>query len=880
MLRCSMIPQNQQPQILPSRNTSLFRPSSVALIADGASRVAEAMATNLAAGGFSGRIYASGMAAPGLEAVPSVADLPAAPDLAVLCLSGAALATAMADLALRGCHAAIVPGPAPDLAELSARTGVRALGPNSFGLCVPGLGLNASLAHLRPTAGRLALLSQSASTSRAVLDWAAAEGLGFSHVVGIGDNANVGFAMSLDWLARDPTTGAVLLDIQRIRNRRAFISAARAVARTRPVVALRAGIRGNGGSGPQGAVMDAALRRAGVLRVSGLEDLLAAAETLARVRSRAGDTRLGDRVAIVANGAGLARLAADALTEGGGRLAEFSAAARAALEVHLPDAEPAANPLSLGAGAGTRLAEAAALLATLPEVDAVVALHAPAPFGDDGAAAEAMIAAASTRRGRTAPVFVAWAGEETAAERRRAMARAGLAAFATPEAAVRGALHLAQDRRNRAAAAELPPRDVLALTPDRALVRRILDGARIDGRFSLDEEEALAVLSAYGLPTVPGRRAAGPTEAADAAAMLRFPVALKIVSPDLEHKSDVGGVVLGLSTPRAVRDAAEAMLARTRRLRPDASLRGFLVQRQARRALELRLRLGDDPMFGPWIGFGQGGTAADIAEDEAYDLPPLNLALAGQLVGRSRAGKLLAGFRDWPPANRASVAQALVRLSQIAVDWPEIAACSVNPLVADGQGVLALDASIALRPGGEVGSLAIPPYPAELVRPFQMPTGEVLTVRPIRPEDAAAHEEAFRRIPPADVRWRFFSPIREMSAALVARLVQIDYDREMAFIATREATGETLGAARLIREAGGEEAEFAIIIGDEVKGSGLGRFLMERLFEWARDNGVRKIVGQVLADNAPMLAFVRRLGFSVRRSSEEDGVVVAERETA
>jgi acetyltransferase len=788
----------------------------------------------------------------------------------------------MAALAERGCRAAIVPGPAPDLMELSSRTGVRVLGPNSFGLCVPSLRLNASLAHLQPSPGRLALVSQSASTSRAVLDWAAAEGLGFSHVIGVGGNASVGFATALDWIARDAEAGAVLLDMRRIRNRRAFISAARAVARTRPVVALRPGGSGADGSGIGDAVMDAALRRAGVLRVHGLEDLLAAAETLARVRVRTADLRRGDRVALVGNGIGLERIAADALARGGGRLAELSPASRACLQAHLPGADPAANPLSLGAAAGTRLAEAAALLAVAPEVDAVVAVHAPTPDGDDAAAAEAMVAAASARRaGRVAPVLIAWTGQQTAAPQRDAMTRAGLAVFNTPEAAVRGALHLAQDRRNRAAAAELPPREVLDLKPDRALVWHLLDRARAEGRLELDDEEALAVLAAYGLPTVPGRRAAGPAEAADAAAMLRFPVVLKILSPDVPHKSEVGGVVLRLGTARAVREAAEAMLRRLRAVRPGAAVRGFLVQRQAAgRALELRMRLGDDPMFGPWIGFGQGGTAADIAEDEAYDLPPLNLALASQLIGRSRASRLLAGFRDWPPADRTAVAQALVRLSQIAVDWPEIAACSVNPLIADGQGVLALDASFTLRPRGETGSLAIPPYPAELARPFTMRTGETLTVRPIRPEDAAAHAEAFRRVPPADIRWRFFSPIRELSPALTARLVQIDYDREMAFIATREATGETVGAARLVRDPGGEEAEFAIIVGDEVKGHGLGGFLMERLFQWAGDRGVRKIVGQILADNAPMLAFVRRLGFSLRRSAGEDDVVVAEREVA
>jgi acetyltransferase len=287
-------------------------------------------------------------------------------------------------------------------------------------------------------------------------------------------------------------------------------------------------------------------------------------------------------------------------------------------------------------------------------------------------------------------------------------------------------------------------------------------------------------------------------------------------------------------------------------------------------------------MFGPWIGFGQGGTAADLAQDEAHDLPPLNLALAGQLIVRSRTAQLLAGFRDWRPANQAAVADALVRLSQIAVDFPEIATLSINPLFADAEGVLAADAELALRPAGEFGRLAVPPYPGELALPFRTRSGEVLLIRPIRPEDAAAHAEAFRRLAPEDVRWRFFSQLREMSPVLVARLTQIDYDREMAFIATRRRPGqpeETVGVARLIREPAGEfpgaEAEFAVIVLPGMKGQGLGRHLMERLFDWGRANGVRSVVGHVLVDNRPMLGFVRALGFSLRRSAEDEEVMEA-----
>lgn len=891
------------------REQALFRPRSVVLVADPALSETPVLARNLAAGGFRGALHTVGLDVPGLVAAACIADLPQPPDLAVVCLMPAAIEAALAALAQRGCFAAIVPGAAPDLAAISARTGVKALGQGSFGVCVPAIGLNASLTHLAPAPGRLALVTQSAALARAVLDWAAAEGLGFSHVIGIGGNATIGFAAALDWLARDAATGAVLLDIRRIRNRRAFVSAARAASRLRPVVAIRAGGRIDDAGGTADAVMDAALRRAGVLRVSGLEDLLAAAETLARVRPRpwsgpAGSAATrGDRIAIVSNGAGPGRLAADAVLAGGATLAVLDPATLAACRLLLPAAwHPetfgAAGPSSLGPGAGPRLGEAAALLAGLPEVDAVVALHAPAPDQDGEVAAAALVAAASISGGpgggaggnRAAPILVGWLGQATAAAQRQALGRAGLAVFATPEAAVRGALHLAQDRRNRAAAVELPPREVLDLTPDRETVRRLFATARAAGRLALTEQEALGVLAAYGVPTVPGRPAAGPEEAADAAAMLRFPVVLKLLSPDLRHKSEVGGVEVGLGSAVAVRQSALAMLERVRRLRPEARIAGFLVQRQAARAVELRLRLGDDPMFGPWIGFGPGGLAADLSRaasddlsraasgDEAHDLPPLNLALARQLIGRSPAARLLAGFRDWRPANQDAVADALVRLSQLAVDFPEIAALTVNPLFADAQGVLAVDARLSLRPAGQGGVLAVPPYPAELARSFTTRTGEALLVRPIRPEDAAAHAEAFRRLAPEDVRFRFFSPLREMSPSLIARLTQIDYDREMAFIASRQRPGqpsETLGVARLIREPFAQEAEFAVTVLPEAKGQGLGRHLMQRLFEWGASVGVRTVVGQVLQENAPMLGFVQALGFRLRRSAVEEEVMEA-----
>jgi len=859
------------------RDRALFRPNSVILVGDPCVPEAAILAQNLAAGGFHGRLFSLGLDAPGLEPVCDIASLPIAPDLAVFALPPSALGAAMAALAERGCTAGVVAGAAPDLGAITARTGLRALGPFSFGVAVPAIGLNATLSRVPPRAGKLALVGQSSALTRSVLDWADAEAVGFSHVIGIGGNATTGFAVSLDWLARDAATGAVLLELRRVRDRRAVISAARAVARTRPVVALRAGGRLADPSGVGDAVMAAALRRAGVLRVGGLGDLLGAAETLARARLRPG-TLTGDRVAIVANALGPALLAADAVLACGLRLAPLSQETLGAIDLRWP-ARPAGNPLVVEAADPTILGEAAAMLATVPEADIVVALHAPTATGADAIAAATLAAAAKAGRGRLTPLLLGWAGGAAAAAERAALSEAGLAVFETPEAAVRGAAHLAEDRRNRAAAAELPARDVLDLTVDRPAVRRIFARVRAAGRLALDEEEALAVLAAYGIPAVPGRAAASADDAAIAAGMLGFPVVLKILSPDITHKSEVGGVTLGLGTAAAVRDAAIAMQRRVAARRPDARLDGFLVQRQAGRGIELRLRLGDEAMFGPWIGFGEGGTAADLAGDAAFELPPLNLALAQGLIGRSRMAALLDGFRERPAANRPAVAETLVRLSQLAIDWPEIASLVINPLFADAHGVLAVDAECQLRPPGELGLTAIAPYPAELARPFTTRAGSTLLVRPIRPEDATAHAALFARLPAEDIRFRFFSPLKELPPVLTARLTQIDYDREMAFVALlRAADGsETAeGVSRLIRSPGdAEEAEFAVIVSAEMKGQGLARHLMQRLFDWGASVGVRRVVGQVLADNAPMLAFVRALGFAVRRSTTDDDIMEA-----
>lgn len=840
------------------RETAFFRPRAVLLHADMALHESRVLARNLAAGGFQGALMGEGFATPD-----------GAPDLAVLSVAPEAQAAALAQIAAMGCFAVVVPTAAPGLAAMAQAAGIQALGERSFGLALPAIGLNATLSHLPIRPGKLALMAQSSAIARAVIDWATAEGLGFSHIIGIGANDDVGFAAGLDWLARDTGTACVLLDIRRIKQRRLFVSAARAVARTRPVLALRPGGRMDDPSGIADAVMAAMLRRAGILRAEGFEDWLAAAETLARTKPRGGAGQ-ADRLAIIANGLGVARLAADAALGHGLRLAEFSAATVAALSPLLPAGWQPRNPLSLGSAAGGGLAAAAKILAAAPEVDVVIALHAPE---QEAAPTEAFAAAARGNRG--APILLGWTGEASAGAERAALTAAGLPVFSTPEAVVRGAAHLAAERRNRATAAELPAADVLEVKPDRAAVRGIFAGARAAGRLSLFEDEALAVLAAYGIAMLSPRRCATPTEAAVAAVAIGPPVALKARAL-LRHKSEVGGVALNLRHFETVRAAAASMAEEVARRAPDAPMTGFLVQRMAPRGMmELRLRIAEDAMFGPWIGFGQGGTTADIAQDEALDLPPLNLPLAHGLIARTRLARLLPGFRDRPPVNEPAIADALVRISQLQVDFPEIAALTINPLFADAKGVVAADASLLLRPAGEVALLAIPPYPAGLTAAFKARDGSVFEVRPIRPEDAAAQGAFFLDLPAADVRFRFFSTMKELPPSMLARLTQIDYGREMAFIATRE--GRNFGTARVIREGFGTAAEFAVVVSPAAKGTGLARHLMERAMDWARGEGVTELVGHVLMDNAPMQGFMQSLGFTLSRSVDDTDIMLAKK---
>ncbi len=846
---------------------NLFHPATIAVIgAD--TDIGAAILANLMMGRFKGRISPCRDAG---DIVPGTA-------LTVLAIPPERIGAAMTALARQGCFAAIVPGPADTLADHAKRTGVRVLGPHAFGLAIPAQALNATTAHIPPPAGRLALISQSAALCRAVIDWAGPNGVGFSHIVGLGGNADIGFGLTLDWLSRDAGTGAILLDIRHIKNPRLFLSAARAAARLRPVVAIHPGLRLRDRDGTAARAFDAALRRAGVLSVHRFEDLLDAAETLSRARPLRHET-----LAIVSNAIGPARLAADTVLREGLCLLPDTV-----LHATPPDASALADT-ALGPVrrhradcddgilhvASADLAATAFRLAARTDVGGVLVVHAPQggalPDGAGrGGTDQATIASLCVPcPNQQAALLVCAMGETTGAPHRITLARAGLPAFATPSQAVGGFKHLVWNRRNRDAARELPDSTLLALAPDQAWVRRSFAQARAAGRLTLAQDEALDVLAAYGIPTVPTGLAIDPGDAAAAAAMLGYPAVVKLretVSPAARLP---GGLALDLHDARAVTAAGHMLAARAR---PPGTA-ALVVQRQVGRARELAVSVADDASFGAIIAFGPGGTATDTS-GWAADLPPLNLALALGLIRRTPAGALLGqALRDRPAVDAGAVAEALVRISQLIVDFPQIAQLQVPSLFVDPAGVLVADAWLRLRgPDEPQATLAIAPYPAELIETVLI-RGERLTLRPIRPEDAAAHGAFFARLSPQDIRYRFFSAMRALSAEQTVRLTQVDYDREMAFVAVRTATGETVGVARLVAEADGRTGEFAVIVQADMKGRGLASRLMQRLIDWARSRGLQQVVGQVLADNAPMLAFVHHLGFTVRRMPDEPDVM-------
>jgi len=889
--------------------SALFDPRSVALY--GASErpgsIARMILENLRGAGFAGRVglinprHATVMGEP---CVPDAAALDFVPDVALAATPAHALPAVVADCAARGTRFLVIHSVGFDTSTEAGRDaqaallrqarglGIRLVGPHCMALMRPGTGFDVGFAPGRVKAGRVALLSQSGALVTALLDWAIPAGVGFSSVLSLGRALDLDFGELLDWYLFDHQTDSVLLYLEGVRDARRFMSSVRALSRAKPVVIMKAG-RAQGAPGLRqdashsdaltgnDRVFDAAIARAGAVRAETTMQLLAAARLLALRRRPA-----GPRLAIVGNGGGPGVIAADAVALQQLELAAFSPQTIAALDAALPSYGSHANPVNLLADADAARIETAVRAALAdPGVDALLMLFVPQSATPSTDAAGAIIAAAA---GQSKPVAAVLAGGASALAGQRRLDEAGIPHFLTPENAVDALALLESFARNQQKLRQAPTAIDVGFAPDVAAAEAMYRKLLAEDRRLFDEVESKTLLQLFGIAAPPSVVATDAQQAAEAAARFGFPVVLKVLSPDIVHKSDVGGVRINVQSAAAARAGAEDILESVARLRPDARISGVVVQPmvRTRHQREVYLGMATDPMFGAVIAFGAGGVAVEQIDDVAIGLPPLNALLARSLVQRTRFSRLLRAYRNVPGVDFGLLEQTLVRFSGLVCACPWIASLDINPLVVDEDRVTALDARIVVKTPAEMlrvqwrgayGHLAIHPYPRELEETVTLKDGSVVLLRPICPEDAGLERDFVAALSPQSLYRRFMMPVKELSDQMIERFTQIDYDRELALIALHSGTGGTpggpdsrmVGVARIIPTWEDGVAEFAIVVGDWMHRSGLGRELMQRMFEACRTRGYTVIEGIVLAENVSMLRFCERLGFTIKVSPDD-----------
>jgi acetyltransferase len=877
---------------------SLFQPRSIVLI--GASNrpgsVGLITAQNLLAGGFAGPVWfvnPKHSEVAGQVCYPAVSALPSAPDLAVIVTPPQTVPPLIGELGAKGGRAAVVitAGIRGELKQAMLDAArpytLRIQGPNCIGLALSRIGLNASFAP-QPLPGSIAFLSQSGALITGIVDWARGRSIGFSHVVSLGDMADVDFGDLLDYLAADARCRSILLYMESVTHAPKFLSAARRAARSKPVVVVKTGRSATGAKAAMShtgalagsdAAYDAAFRRSGLLRVRELDDLFSAAEMLARHPQRL----TGDRLAILTNGGGAGVMATDRLGDRDGTLATLSEATRTALDAVLPPTWSHGNPVDIigDADAGRYRAALEVLLGS-DDADAVLVMNCPTALASSTEIASEVVAAIDARRRkgeRAKPVLAVWLGDAASREARRLFAESNVASFATPDDGVDGFMQLVDYGRVQEQLMRTPPSLPGELGFDSAQAESTIRSALDAGRTVLSEVEAKTLLAAYGIPVVETAIAASPEEVGRLARGIvaeHGACVVKVLSDDISHKSDVGGVRLGLEHAEEAERAADDMLARIAKLMPDARVKGFTVQPMIRRprAHEVILGMSVDATFGPLMMFGAGGTAVEVLRDTATALPPLDMNLAFDMMQRTRIWRLLQGYRDRPAADIDAVAEALVRLSYLAARHPEIREVDINPLLADDKGATALDARVRVADAAVEPrvSMAIRPYPSQWQLETDLAGVGHLRIRPIRPEDERLYHELFAHVTDNDRRLRFFGAGLDLSHGLLARLTQIDYAREMAFVAIAEngaLSGALLGVARLIADPDYTRGEYAILLRSDLKGRGLGWQLMQYLIDYARTEGLKELYGAVLTENSTMLDMCRQLGFRVEPEPDD-----------
>ena len=876
--------------------TPLFSPKSILVFAGSHDDVAAASAqAQVLHKALTGQRFSGELNFVDIHTSGTLADLAhTRADLAIIALPHAEVAAALEVAGRMKCKAAVVVSSgmsaelSSDLKQIARRAGMHLLGPNCVGFQRPHAGLNASVAGAMAAKGSLALVSQSGALTSSILDWASSNGVGFSAVVSLGPNTVVDIAEVLDFLAADAQTQSIVVYMEGISNARRFMSALRAAANAKPVVVLKAGRKPSGNAAAQthsgtivgsDAVFDAALRRAGAVRVSSFVELFSAAKCLAsRYRP------VGKRLAIVTNGGGPGVLAADWVCQIGLELGKLSPDVAAALKPHLSPLASLTELIDLAEDAGPdAYVTALDAAAKDSQIDGLLAIHSPKIGGDPTLVAQAL---AELKPKLRKPLLACWMGDATVGDARGVLSAAGIPNFRTPEAAVGAFGNIASFYQNQMMLQQTPPPLSALAKPDIEGARLLIEGVLAERRNVLTEMESKTLLSAFHIPVTQTILARTATEAMMIATQLGYPVALKIDSPDISHKSDVNGVALNVANATAVRDTFNDMMQTVAKLRPDARINGITIQKMAanKRGREIYIGLVTDDPFGPMIAFGAGGTMIELINDQAMELPPLNQFLAHRLIERSRVYETLGEWRGASPVNMDALEHVLLRVSEMVCELPQLREMDINPFIVDEAGAVAVDARIVIEQATgtarNYNHLAILPYPAHHEQTWPMRGGGQYTIRPIRPDDAEMLQALVKGLSPESRYFRFVSSLTELPPGMLSRFTLIDYDREMALVAvhhTREAgpdgafvtTERIVGVSRYVTNVDGTSCEFALVVADDFGGKGLGSRLMLSIMEVAREKGLLEIEGLVLTNNPGMLKLMRGLGYTVKPFAED-----------
>jgi len=883
---------------------SIFNPHRIALIGvtTNPNSVGGKVLINLVSGGFRGVVYPvnpENEAVMGIPCFPDIKSLPKVPDLAIICTPAEKVPAIIHECGESGIRGAIILsagfkeiGEEGKKLEIKIQTirkkfpDMRVIGPNCLGIIVPRLKLNASFASAMPNPGHIAFISQSGALCTSVLDWAIEGKIGFSQFVSIGNSIDVGFDDLIDYFGEDENTKCILLYIESIGNPRKFMTAARAFARTKPIIVYKAGrfpesalvaASHTGAMASEDAVYDAAFQRAGLARVFQIGDIFNVAELIGRNKYPQ-----GSRLGIITNAGGPGVMATDALIASNGALAELSPETLAGLNDHLPPYWSHGNPVDvLGDARAKRIAKATQIVLDDPGVDAVLVILTPQAMTNPNATAKEISALVP---GTRKPILAAWLGGKSMHEADDILVENGIPSFQTPEQAIGAFMTLVTYNRNLKTLYETPKDIPVEFSLDRLTLREEFNKTVAGKGPILSEEISKSILESYGILTTRPHLATNAEKAGQIARETGFPVVMKIASPDISHKSDAGGVLLNLTDETMVFQAFGKIISDARKYLSSARIDGVTIQKMAsvKEGVELILGIKKDNIFGTIMMVGMGGITAELLGDKALGFPPLNERLARHMLESLKIYPLLSGYRGSQPKNVDALLQTMIRLSYLAADYPEISELDINPLLVSSSGAIALDARIVLdqtvldNPVPVYSHLALHPYPEKYVKKTSLQDGTEVTLRPIKPEDEPLWLEMLGSCSKESLYNRFRYFFHWESHEVATRYCYIDYDREIAIVAeiVENNQKKLIGVGRLIADPDHESVEYAILIIDAWQQKELGNIITDFCLEIASRWNLKKIVAQTTADNKPMIAVFKKRGFEVRINNQDSTVDV------